>query len=68
MIGQDMTTIVDIAPKKKRGGARFGAGRKRTGQTICLVLSMDEKEKAKSIGQGSLVEGIKKAIQLFRFD
>lgn len=63
-----MTNNVGLGPKKKRGGIRVGAGRKRTGQTICLVLSAEERERAKEIGGGSLVDGIKKAIQLFRLD
>jgi hypothetical protein len=68
MIGFDMTNNVDLGAKKKRGGVRIGAGRKRTGQTICLVLSADEKKRAKEIGDGSLVDGIKKAIRLFTLD
>ena len=63
-----MTNKVDQNYKKKRGGFRIGSGRKRTGQTICLVLSAEEKEIAKSIGEGSLVGGIKKAINLFKLD
>jgi len=63
-----MTNNVDQGPKKKRGGFRIGAGRKRTGQTICLVLSAEEKERAKAIGEGSLVDGIKRAIRLFKVD
>ena len=60
--------MTDQSVKKKRGGLRQGAGRKRTGQTICLVLSVGEKERAKEIGAGSLVDGIKKAIRLFTHD
>ena len=54
--------------KKKRGGFRVGAGRKRTGQTVRLVLSCEEKERATAIGEGSFVGGIKKAIKLFKLD
>lgn len=60
--------MTDQSSKKKRGGVRQGAGRKRTGQTICLVLSAEEKDRAKEIGEGSLVDGIKKAIKLFTLD
>lgn len=63
-----MANKINQSPKKKRGGFRIGAGRKKTGQTICLVLTSEEKEKAKSIGEGSLVDGIKTAIKLFKLD
>jgi len=52
--------MTNQSSKKKRGGIRQGSGRKRTGQTICLVLSIDEKERAKEIGASGLVNGIKK--------
>lgn len=63
-----MSNNANQSPKKKRGGFRVGAGRKKTGQTICLVLTSEEKEKAKSIGEGSLVGGIRTAIKRFNLD
>lgn len=63
-----MTNNAGVSLRKKRGGIRIGAGRKRTGQTICLVLSAEERERAKEIGEGSLVDGIKRAIRLFKLD
>jgi hypothetical protein len=56
------------SPKKKRGGIRAGAGRKRTRQTIYLVLSKGEWEEAKAIGGGNLVDGIKRAIKLCKLE
>jgi hypothetical protein len=61
-----MATITNSTPKKTRGGFRVGAGRKRTGQMTCIVLSMEEINKVKEIGDGSLADGIKKAIRLFK--
>jgi hypothetical protein len=63
-----MTNNVDVGVKKKRGGVRIGAGRKRTGQKICLVLTAEEIDRAKAIGEGSLVDGIKGTIRLFETD
>jgi len=49
---------------KRRGSSRCWP--QKTGQTICLVLSVDKVENAKFLGAGSFIEGVERAISLFK--
>ena len=57
--------------KENRGGPREGAGRPRqeagTQNRANIMLSDRLKEKAKSIGEGNISDGIRKALEAYDY-
>lgn len=55
--------------KKQRGGAREGAGRKPMPKAIMksVKLTAEQWERAREIGDGNAAEGIRRAIERYKY-